>query len=147
MTFCLRGTAEESSSGGPGRITPGGSGMASNGLAMGTSRSAISHGVTIWCAVLASLYYALTLWTSKVSIVPSDMSNADLLRIFLLWILMPCLTIMLRSNNLTYLHIERLISWWGGLEMCDRLFAAKSMHCSGWFLHCGRCPAMGMRAS
>ena len=107
--------------------------MASTELAMGTRRSTISHDVTICCAVLGSLHHALAYGTSRLFIVLSDMLSGHVLGIFLLWILMPCLTILSRSDNLTNLLIEGFISWFGGFEMCDRLFLPKRMYCSGWF--------------
>ena len=91
--------------------------MASTELAMGTSQSTISHGVTICCAVLVSLHHALTHWSSGLFTVLSDLSCGVLLRISLLWIHMLCLTILWGSDNLTNLLIERLINWSGGFEM------------------------------
>ena len=38
---------------------------------------------------------------------------------------MPCFTILSRSDTLTNLLIEGLISWSGGFEMCEHLFPPK----------------------
>ena len=48
---------------------------------------------------------------------------------------MPCFTILSRSDNLTNLFIEALISCSGGFEMCEQLIVQKKMYCKGLSLH------------
>ena len=86
---------------------------------MGTSHSTISQDLTICCDVLVFvLHHALTRWEGRLFTIVLDMSSGVLLGISSLGILMLCLTILLRSNNLTNLLMEGLISWPGGFEMC-----------------------------
>ena len=84
--------------------------MVSTKSAMRTSRSIISHEVSICRACLFSLHHTLSHWTSRLFMCLLGMPSVDLLGISLLSILMPYLTILSRSASLTNFLTEGCIT-------------------------------------